>query len=126
MFGRAVLITERGCIVELRRDGRPCALPARRGGISGPRAVWIAQNGPLDPSKKVFHRCSTPGCVRLDHLRVAWPKEPKPPKSIRTHCRCGTELTTSTSGRRYCRTCLRERQRRRRARLREEQLRVAA
>ncbi len=83
--------------------------------------------GPVEGGRNVLRTCSTPGCLRPDHLRLRKPPPEPRPRRQRTHCLRGhlfDEANThvGSDGRRTCRACLRERQRARRARLREAEL----
>lgn len=87
------------------------------------RLMWKIVNGPIPEGKIICHRCDNPFCINLDHLFVgtfadnsqdcvkkgrlnhwAWRQ---------THCKRGHELfgpnLLRSSGRRYCRACMKMR-----------------
>jgi hypothetical protein len=86
------------------------------------RALWISRRGPVPEGHVVDHICHNKRCVRLDHLRLLTNYE----NARRTNGRdwplgeCvnghpNSELVTASSGKRICRPCRNEWQRRYRA-----------
>lgn len=92
------------------------------------RREWIRQNGPIAGGLYVLHKCDNPSCYNIEHLylgtqkdnirdqherkRSRWHTHPLP-----SHCKRGHEFTPentymSKAGSRSCKTCKRERQRR--------------
>lgn len=90
------------------------------------RVAWMLTHGPIDAGLFVCHRCDNPPCCRPDHLflgtaldnaRDAVAKGRQTGPALKTHCKYGhpfdaenTYVTPST-GKRRCRTCLRNRRR---------------
>jgi hypothetical protein len=101
--------------------------------LSNPRRVvrayvyaWEPAYGPVPAGYELHHRCEHPWCCNPTHLELrtsadrdrAWAGKAQ---RARTHCPQGHEYTPENTwvyrGRRYCRTCRRERERARKSRL---------
>lgn len=94
------------------------------------RVAWELANGPIPEGLFVLHRCDNRRCVRPDHLFLGTAKDNthdamrkgrlKPPQPKKqSHCNRGHKFTPENtvnlwSGRRTCRICYNEGQRRRR------------
>jgi hypothetical protein len=91
------------------------------------RAAWMLERGPIPEGHQVDHLCRVPLCVNVEHLDVVLPVENNrrslSPSSInarKTHCPQGHPYSaentyTDPKGKRHCRACMREADRRRRA-----------
>ena len=87
--------------------------------ISAHRQAWELEHGPISEGMTVDHTCFNIRCVNTAHLRLLTASEnARNQRSARkTHCSRGHEYTTENtylrpagvSGRRDCRTCIRER-----------------
>ena len=81
---------------------------------------WLI--GPIPPGLELDHLCRTPACVRPDHLEpVTHAENTRRHFAYQTHCKHGHEFTDENTylppnGQRVCRTCVRESNRRSRAR----------
>ena len=89
------------------------------------RLAWILANGPIPDGMFVCHRCDNPPCCNPDHLFLGTAADNNRDmagksrhwKSKKTHCPQGHQYDEANtypipSGGRACRTCRRERQRR--------------
>lgn len=89
------------------------------------RYVWMLVNGRIPDGMHVLHSCDNPACVRPDHLRLGSHAENMAEKSSKGRNRSGNSYKTKClrghefneentyryNGKRQCRTCNRERQR---------------
>ena len=99
--------------------------------VGAHRFAWERVNGPIPRGMYVDHMCRNPACVNPAHLRIVTPRQNTMENSVapaflnanKTHCPRGhpyDEVNTLVcQGRRFCRTCMRERERVKRA-LRKE------
>lgn len=92
------------------------------------RLVWVLVNGEIPDGMYVLHHCDNPICANVEHLFLGTIKDNNDDRDQKgrhgqknkTHCPQGHEYTAENTyvnplGRRNCRTCGRERDRRRRA-----------
>lgn len=106
----------------------------RKGVMDAHRLMWIISNGEVNDKLMVCHHCDNPLCVRPDHLYMASQSqnmidcvERKRHAMIKkTHCKWGHEYTPENTSiyitkdnhrERSCKTCHKERERRRRERM---------
>lgn len=93
----------------------------RLGGHLAHRLAFESEVGPIPDGHHVDHLCFNRACVNPDHLEAVTPTENQRRAAARkTHCKHGhpysPENTYTNRGKRYCRICNREAQRRRNAR----------
>lgn len=113
-----------GCIHPSRGYGNT-SYRGKNGAVH--RYMWQVVHGvTLGRWEFVCHKCDVPLCCNIDHLWVGTPKENQQDMSRKgraglqsaTHCKQGHEFTPEntyrapSTGRRGCRACQRERQRR--------------
>ncbi len=90
------------------------------------RYIWIAANGPVPDGLEIDHQCRVRPCCNIDHLRLVTRQVNCTENAIgaywqinaaKTHCPQGHEYTEANTKRyrgfRYCRTCGRERYKKR-------------
>jgi hypothetical protein len=84
------------------------------------RAMWEAMRGPIPEGLVVDHVCGRRDCVRLEHLRLCTRAENSARRFSKTcgrgHSRTAENTLVGPNGRRRCRPCSREQDRRRRGR----------
>lgn len=83
------------------------------------RAAWTFVGRPLTDGLELHHKCGNPSCVNPEHLtemthaehlrNTGWSNH----NARKTHCKRGHEFTSENtyvppSGKRQCRTCLRD------------------
>lgn len=91
--------------------------------VAAHRASYAAFVGPIPEGMTVDHTCFVPACVNADHLRLlTWEENRRNQRTaLATRCQRGHEFTPENTGRhgprqqRFCRTCRRIAQNRRRA-----------
>lgn len=118
-FWRRVAKTNYGCWTWLGGKGGAYGvymLPGQRRRGAHVIAFELA-NGPLSEGMVIDHLCCEPLCVNPAHLEAVTPSENRRRQVERqSHCRKGHELSGTNlyqhSGKRYCRTCRRDAQRR--------------
>lgn len=119
------------------RQGYGCiSTGGQRGGhLMAHRVSWELANGPIPEGLHIDHLCRRPSCVNPAHLepvtvaentrRGYAPSLAAARQLAKTECRNGHPYDDANThitkrGSRMCRTCIRERQRARRAALRQE------
>jgi hypothetical protein len=101
----------------------------RQGGAH--RAAYEMFVGPIPEGLELDHLCRVRACVNPDHLEPVTHLENmrRAPASQKTHCLRGHEYTPENTrlhrGKRACRTCIVESEKRRQARRRAERERAA-
>lgn len=92
--------------------------------IAAHRFAWMTIVGPIPEGIHLHHRCKRPECVNPDHLEAVTPADHVRLHSAeRTHCKHGHELTSENTilrrGRRQCKPCQRNMDRRYRERMKQ-------
>lgn len=92
----------------------------RHGAKFAHRLSYEIHKGPIPAGMQIDHLCFNPSCVRPDHLRVTDPETNNRRRlvALATECRRGHPFTPENTarqqgGRRLCRQCNRDGQRRR-------------
>lgn len=110
------------------RDGYGILTGAGTSSTKAHRIVYELMVGPIPVGLQIHHRCENRGCVRPDHLKPVTPRENlfasatvPAVNAAKTHCPQGHSYAEHGGVRRgranrYCRVCMREATRRRRAR----------
>lgn len=118
-----------GCWVWMRGKNPSGYGYTTRGGkkISAHRVYWENINGPIPKDMTVDHLCNNPSCVNPGHMVLATQidntmrgSSPAAMNARKTHCAHGHPFTEENTyvnpdGKRHCRTCDADRQRRYRA-----------
>lgn len=124
--------SEGGCrtwIGWIDRDGYGW-IGSQRRSVFVHRAAWELVHGDIPGGLTIDHRCRNRACINVEHLRLLTVLEnaalqirfrgPRPVK--KTHCKRGhpfdEQNTYATPGRRACRACQRDKEARRRERMR--------
>jgi hypothetical protein len=121
------------------REGYGCISRGVRGAgdIPAHRAVWELLVGPIADDMEYDHRCKNHGCVNPDHGEIVTPQEnlrrsysvsalySKRKKCDKGHPLDGIRRHGDSPGERYCKTCNRDRERRRREAARAARIAVA-
>lgn len=110
---------------KLRKDGYAHTTRNKKT-VLAHRQAYIDTYGPIPDGMHVLHKCDNPSCVNPEHLFVGTHTDNMQDKlakgrdqnASRTHCYQGHEYTEENTYRngnvRYCKTCRREYDRRRR------------
>lgn len=119
----------------VRSDGYAVRSVRRNGRVGAEyvhRLAYQAFIGPIPDGAQLDHLCRTRHCLNPDHLEPVSPRvntlrgdAPTAKNYAKTHCKWGHEFTAENThirpaGGRTCRTCEREKLRRRRALQRQE------
>lgn len=83
------------------------------------RVEWEKVHGPIPDGLELDHECKNRACVNLDHLRLATRRQNVANSdhwsSAKTACPRGHPYDATSKGKRYCKTCKRDKMRAARA-----------